>query len=322
MGFPSIGNKLKSLGYKTRRGSGFAGNVVYRIMMNKVHTGYYEQTIVGETLSHKIIWKEGHGPYITEEQFKCMKRIANERSTGQVEYFHESRYLLSGLLVCGECNKKLRLGTKRYMAKDGEHVYLTYTHKPYDPACNARHKVSLVDNNVIGELMNMVGNANYIKELMENKNIQETVKPSEEDFSEIKVLRGKLLNRKSKILDLYMDEDWTKEELLKKKKEIDTELQALANREEEFNNRLKSSEEKDIDIDYLADSLQIIKVIGTGEIPPREENSILKDIISEIIISKDGIVKIKLMPNNANFSDSKYHAHQDVWVTLPQIAAR
>lgn len=322
MGFKAIANRLKSLGYRTRRETEFSGNIVYRIMFNTAHTGYYEQTIVGETLSHKIIWEDGHGPYITMEQFDEMKNLSTKRAGGQAEYFHEATYLLSGLLICGECNKKLRLGTRRYKAQDSEHVYLTYLHRPYSPECKVRHKVPEVDTYVISELMKMAGNADYIKELMENNKKPELILPSKHDFAEIYTKREKLLNRKSKILDLFMDEDWTKEELLEKKKEIDNDLQALVNREDELNKLVKVSEGKEVNIETLAESLRMVRSIGTGELSPKEENSILKKIASSVIINKFGVIKIKLNPNDGKAFDSKYPAHQDVCVTLPQVAAK
>ena len=315
-GFTAIGKRLKRLGYKTRKGCEFSGNVVYRIMFNTAHTGYYQQTIVGETCTHKINWEDGHGPYITQDEFDKMKSIAISRSTGQVEYFHEVRYLLTGLLVCGECHKKLRSGIKRYKAKDGEHIYTTYLHRPYNAICKVRHKVSIVDAKVIKGLLGMVGNADYIKKIMEDKRTLNVALPSVNDFAEINAMREKMLNRKSKILDLFMDEDWTKEELLKKKKEIDLELQALANREDEFNKQIKASEEKEVNIENLADSLQIIRDIGTGELTIEEENSILKKIISSVTISKDGAISFDLKTNSENFFGPKHDVHQHVRVTL------
>lgn len=317
MGFSAIGKKLIFLGYKTRRGTPFTGNIVYRIMFNKSHTGYYEQTIAGETLTHEIIWEDGSGPYITDEQFEEMKHISTNRASGQVEYFHEANYLLTGLLTCGECFKKLRVGVKRYKSKDGEHVYLTYLHRPYNTTCKVRHKVSVVDVAVIKGLLDMVGNADYIKELMEHKGDSRAPLPPKSDFVEMNAMREKLLNRKSKILDLFMDEDWTKEELLKKKREIDIGLQALSNREDEFNKQLKVVKEKEINIESLADSLQMVRSIGTGELIPKEENSILRKIVSSVTISKDGVISIDLKVNATSPLDSKYHAHQDVRVTLP-----
>ena len=316
LGFSAIGKRLVSLGYKTRREGKFSGNIIYRIMFNTSHTGYYEQTIAGETLTHKINWEDGSGPYITQEQFEKMKAISTQRSSGQAEYFHEVNYLLTGLLVCGECFKKLRVGIKRYNSKDGEHVYLTYLHRPYDPACRVRHKLPIVNAMVTKGLLDMVGNADYIKELMEHKGTPRTILPSAKDFAEISAMREKLLNRKSKILDLYMDEDWTKEELLKKKKEIDLELQALSNREDEFNKQLRSSEVKNINTENLASSLRMVRSIGNGELSPKEENSILKKVVSSIIIDKSGIISIDLKVNNGNDFAPKHDAHQDVRVTL------
>lgn len=317
VGFMAIGKRLKRLGYKTRKECEFSGNVVYRIMFNTAHTGYYQQTVVGETCTHKINWEDGHGPYITQDEFEKMKSIAISRSTGQVEYFHDAHYLLTGLLICGECRKKLRSGIKKYKAKDGEHVYTTYLHRPYNTTCKVRHKVPVVDAKVIKGLLAMVGNVDYIKKIMEDKRTLDVTLPSINDFAEINTMREKLLNRKSKILDLFMDEDWTKEELLKKKKEIDLGLQALVNREDEFNKQLKASEEKEVNIENLADSLQVIMGIGTGDLTPKEENSILKKVISSVTISKDGVVSFDLKINSEDLFNSKHDAHQNVRVTLP-----
>jgi DNA invertase Pin-like site-specific DNA recombinase len=309
-GFTTIGKRLKRLGYKTRKGCEFSGSVVYRIMSNTAHTGYYQQTVVGETCTHKINWADGHGPYVTQGEFEKMRNLAISRSVGQVEYFHDARYLLTGILSCGECHKKLRSGIKRYKAKDGEHVYLTYLHKP-DTTCRVKHKVSVVDAKVMKGLLEMVGNADYIKKIMKDRRTPSVALPSINDFAEINSMREKLLNRKNKILDLFMDDDWTKEELLKKKKEIDNELQALSNREEEFNKQLMASEEKEVNIENLADSLVVIKNIGAGNLTIKEENSILREIISSVIISKDGSIDIDLKANGKKIFDPKYDAHHN-----------
>lgn len=318
IGFSATANRLNSLGYRTRKGGKFAANTLRKTMFNPAHTGFYTQTVVGETLVHKIEWEDGHGAYITTEQYEKMKMLATQKANGNAEYFHEAKYLLSGLLVCGECGKKLRMKTEYFRSSKKEHVYKTYLHGyEHRKECKVRHKASLVDAKVLTYLREMAGNAEFIKGLIQDKKTPDTNKPTEHDFSEISSSRDKLLKRKSKLLDLFMDnEDWTKEELSKKKREVEEDLKALDNRESELNKRLVSSEQKVVNIDTVAENLQIIQKIG-DELTPKEQHSILKKIVSQVVVKKDGTISLGLIVNNGSELQPKYATHPEVYVSLP-----
>lgn len=148
------------------------------------------------------------------------------------EYDHRNEYIFSGLLVCGNCGKKINSGMKRYYAprrKDG-------TKKVYDPVpvYNCRYSY----------YADKCSNKKYLKEHLLEKYLLENIKElSETHLKEIKKIDSKIvdnskqiefLNRKiERLKEAYLNSVITLEEFKADKSMIIDQLNELSRPERE-----------------------------------------------------------------------------------------
>lgn len=107
-GLLDIADQLNKLGYTTKKGNKFGKNSIYEILSNEKYIGNYifnkgyrhdrhtkrDDTIRFEDVLPKIISKE---------DFEKVKEIRKGHNKTGGRYSAKTTYLLSGLIVCGEC---------------------------------------------------------------------------------------------------------------------------------------------------------------------------------------------------------------------------
>ena len=132
-GYNKIIKKLNELGYKTKSGNTFGKNSLYDLLQNERYKGVYtfnkraKRTSDNKRNNRKykdeseIVRCEGGCPAIVSpelwERANTSRKIMGRTSTGA-----KTKYLLSGLIYCGECGSKFH-GNHR---KDGLNGYNTY----------------------------------------------------------------------------------------------------------------------------------------------------------------------------------------------------
>lgn len=170
-GYRNIAEYLNSKGYVTKKGNNFKPNSVsfYEILNNLKYTGtYVYNRSSSKNYSHRrnshrykpeeeIIKITGGCPAIisTETFQKAAERRKSVTAKGQLGSKHF--YLCSGIVVCGECGKKM-FGRKRF----GKYTFNVYCCTSYKADCcnikevdSARldeHTVKLLEREMFNEL--------------------------------------------------------------------------------------------------------------------------------------------------------------------------
>lgn len=129
--------ELNERGFKTRNGQDFAKNSLYEILVNQKYAGVYvynrasSATAKGQRNNHlaksdkDVVKNIGGCPAIvTPEIFQRASEIikTNKRLRGGIAA--REKYLLSGLVICGNCLNPMH--GNRYVGGRNKHTYVTY----------------------------------------------------------------------------------------------------------------------------------------------------------------------------------------------------
>lgn len=294
-GLWAVSRRLNELGYRTRAGVKWDQAKVKRVIINPVCIGEFSQTVCGESLKHKIKWAQGHGPYITVERFKKAQETLRER--GEILALWEPKYLLIGLLVCDECNRRFQShGSVHNLANKKGKVYYSYLHRNALRTCTARHNMNTTHERVISILKNIAGNPQAIAEMLKETSKPANIENLNSQINQCHKERSQLLLKKSKLLDLYMEGTWSKEELDTKKQELDKKLHAFDTRDEELQNQLIAASQTQVDIEAVSNALEIL-IDFDKELSEKEQMQLIRTVVSQIRIKRNGDLTLFLNVN-------------------------
>lgn len=194
----------------------------------------------------------------------------------------ESNYLLSGLLVCGECGAKIRY--QKWDKKTGECKLVCYSQqksKGYlvkDENCdNVKYWQSDIENAVIAELFRF----SYLGDKSKRK--------TKTTFDPILALAEELQKEQRKLSRLYdfedeMDDVLTEKILNTRKRINDLKVQIESEKEQEkIKRKIKRAET----------IFQTIKS-AWGEMTQKERQAICQELIEKIVVYKNGTVDVHL----------------------------
>ena len=150
-----------------------------------------------------------HEPIIDDETFNRVQARYKEISSKWSEHYrspYHGKYLLSGLLFCGNCGARYFVATSR--RKDKRYAYYkcysrdgNSTMKKMDGCKNPNYKVEVLDQAVLDEIKKLKLDPDYIDQI--------TAADRSEDLGEnndLLILKNKLTeieNKISKLMDLY-----------------------------------------------------------------------------------------------------------------------
>lgn len=316
LGMRAIGNKLSSLGYKTKNNNPFSANTIRGILTNPKYKGYYcgnKTRVVDYILKTKAkintedwLYYEDNAsvpPIVSEEIWNEAQRIIMSRSNKCDKKVFTNRYPFSGKIFCKEHNTTFRrkisissgITKKRkvswvcgYYLKHG----ISYCNSPilYEDElknliCKIINKYVSEKNEIIDELMNEY-KSNY-KDLDFNKNIE--IK---------KEYINNIMNKKDVLLELRLNNQITDEEFKLKKDVYDLTLKEQNNL---LNLMIFESDKYDLDLENITKLRDIIK----KELIFDKNNSdeLIYTLLDKIYISK--------INNNRN------KCHLDIYLKLP-----
>ncbi|GAB6170972.1 recombinase family protein [Paradesulfitobacterium aromaticivorans] len=288
-GFNAVARYLNSKGYKSKKGGNFTQRRISDIISNPVCIGEFEQTILGETIRHKMKWVPDHGSYITRSQYYKAQEIAKER--GEIQALWEPKYLLIGLLVCDECGRKFQShGSVNTLASGSKKTYYSYLHRDALKTCRARHKMGVIHEQILSILKSVAGNPQVLSQMLNENTKKDNIEAIEAQVNQCKEDRSKVLSKKSKLLDLYMAGGWDITELNNKKHDLEQELEHLDIREQELTSKLTIASQNLIDVDLVAEALSVFN--NFDELYDKEQIELLRSFISEIRVKKTGEMKL------------------------------
>ncbi len=251
-GTHAIARELREEGIEPMRVKEWQNTVVLRVIRNEKYCGdlVQKKTYTPDFLSHEkkynrgqeefVIIKDHHEPIISRELFEEANRILDERSLSQEgKAKHSNRYPFSGKIKCGCCGSsyvaryKTRKDGSRYKAwrcneaakHGGPHI---------DKAGNQVGCTGLsIRNEEATHIMYLVTKSlKYNREKIANNliSIIESViamDTTDTDVEKLKAQIAAIEDKRTKLIDIYMDGNITKDEFSAARSKCDTEIAEL-----------------------------------------------------------------------------------------------
>ncbi|NNV07335.1 recombinase family protein [Geobacillus sp. MMMUD3] len=215
-GYHSIAKRLNELGIKPRIAKIWNHNSVRDILLNDIYIGIYRW-------GDKVVLNS-HPPIISETLFR---KVQKEREKRAVDRTRVGKFLLTGLLYCGNCNEYKMQG-----------CFDKREQKTYYRCLNC-HRITNEKNilePLLDEIQLLITSKEYfMSKFTDQYDHQETI-----DVSALTKELEKIKRQKEKWYDLYMDENnpIPKEELFSK-------INELNKKEEEIYSQLNEVEPED-----------------------------------------------------------------------------
>jgi len=205
-----------------------------------------------------------------------------------------------GIIVCEECGRKLQSKpTQSILAKGNKVIYHYYAHRQATKKeCSAHHKMSIIHGKILSTLQEIAGNPKRIELLIKENSRPVNTDDIKEKLERCRDERAKLIDKKGKLLDFYLDGVWEKDELDQKKRDIEIQIAAISSRESELDQRLTSSLRTDVDIKKVSEALLMLKGFNENkELTDDQKITLIRDLISEVRVSKLGAIELFLKVN-------------------------
>ncbi|MCR2045527.1 recombinase family protein, partial [Anaerosalibacter massiliensis] len=163
-GYKQIANILNSKGYKNKRGKPFVFNSIPSILKNKKYIGVYEFNKTSRSYGDDgkrnvkkykdekdIIRLENAIPKIIPmEVFNMAQEELQRRAKGRGKSKALRDYFLSGITVCGKCNRKMTGHSQRRIKGGEPYFYYRCT------GCNNSIRCEVIEKKVLDELNELI----------------------------------------------------------------------------------------------------------------------------------------------------------------------
>lgn len=298
-GFDKIARHLTSQHYPTpaeiagKKNAGlyWQNSTIRKILSNYHYTGdlvqHRETTVdLGEkkrkklSESEMIIVEDTHEAIISKQDFKRVQELIENRKQKGVGRQKPQKHLFTNILYCNECGKSLW-----YLNNIKGYVCGNY-YKHGKIACS-QHKVveAELENIILNDVKTFAKKVNSHDIL---KKIQNKAKQQQQKIeNKIKRLNHDMQvykQRKSKLLDYFIDEKISKPDYDQKIQEYDAKIQALG---KELFDITNSNNSNDIDtIDFLKKELNEILQFSNLT------KNLLNRLVNKIVVSENGEVVI------------------------------
>ncbi|MCC9079087.1 recombinase family protein, partial [Litorilinea aerophila] len=205
-------------------------------------------------------------------------------------------YLLRSLLVCGTCGRTLAGRT----SQGGVYYYCTNRGKLRDPdvaphACSIAGRI--VEPLVWEAVCRLLGNPNLLADAWQAQWETDTADPDEADRLQ---RRQRALERQwTRLLDAFQDELIDKEELARRKAQLDSERKALAQRLGQLRQQARQQQAKAQMLEDFATFCQKIEA-SLANPTPEVQQEVIRLLIDHIVVEKDAITIKHIVPTDDN----------------------
>ena len=298
-GLGYIANFLNQAGYRTVRDNTFSYCSIREILDNPIYKGYIrygryenwsEKRRKGKS-KNPILVKGLHEPIVSEELWDKAALLRSKRSDNTARVY-DSDNILSSILKCPLCGAPMVISRSRYKLKSGKKcVVRYYTCSRYKNkgkvACKPiTVKADIAEKTVIEKISAFLSQKDIVKMVLAKakKKLEEKSSGKRDELNGIKGRLEVILNRKAKILDLYLADVMDKELLDKRLEELTAEETELGKR--------RSTIEAEIGLPVIEPTMEYVeKVLNNFEDvmskAAREQKMLLLRLLIKKITVKD-----------------------------------
>lgn len=321
-----IARELREEGIRPMRVKEWQNTVILRIIRNEKYCGdlVQKKTYTPDFLSHEkkynrgqeefVIIKDHHEPIISRELFEEANRILDERSLSQEgKAKHSNRYPFSGKIKCGCCGASY---VARYKTRKNGSRYKAWR-------CNeaAKHGSPHVDKagNQVGctgasirnedatHIMFLVTKELKLKQTKIIKNLISIIQSiiamdtTGTDVEKLKAQIQTTQDKRTKLIDIYMSGDITKEEFSVARSKCDNEIKELQSVIDSFDKQQSMIRQQQELVQEISDAIN--EIVGGVEY----DDEFYKHILDKMVVNdKDNIdVYLNLLPMKWSYTVAK-----------------
>lgn len=306
-GFKAIANQLNKDGYKTVHGNYFSLFSIREIIDNPLYKGYVrygqyenwnEKRRKGKN-DNPILVKGIHEPIISEELWDKVAKIRNMRRKTTANVYKSDNFL-SSIIRCPECNSPMVIGrsTKR-LANGTTERYRFYCCSMFkNKGSSVCHSNSVnadkAEKYVMMQLLKFLGNPELMQKVMDSikTKSETTYNKNKSELDGIDAKLHEIAQRKSKLMDLYIDGGFDKDMLDKRMNELNKTAEQLSTLKESISKDFKHP------LDTINSGF-IKKVLVNFEdvmesAPKEQKHLLLKLLLDKVTVKNHMVDKIYL----------------------------
>lgn len=303
----AIADKLNSYGIKTSKGNIYNAEAVRCIIENDFYTGTRRLKMKGQ---EELVFEDSVPAIIDKATFALAAQVRKDRTTrsAPLPKDKKSQYLLTGKIICGECQKK---GQEGFYTGNTSHTNRNgraYTYYSY--YCNKKRRFRTCTSK------------NINKEYLESYVLRQ-IKAHILDEALIDTIADEVLAQLAQFPQPVADEKALrkrKNELLaelvtlakmKAKKEVDEEVYALTKKEFDDEkaqieidlHAIEQSKKKGVDRAFISETIRaLIADVETGD--PEVLRAVFDRVVDSVVITDDKVV-VNLVVHFARYAPKK-----------------
>ncbi len=311
-----IARELREAGIETSTHMKEWSNIVIlRVLRNEKYCGdlIQKKTYTPDYLSHEkkanrgqeeyIVLRDHHKPIISRETFERTQKELERRSPSlEQKAKHSNRYCLSGKIQCGCCGSRFVSRTKKrkngsqYKAwrcyKAAQHGLLKTDKMGNQIGCAVNRQIR--DEDFMLMLQMVIKHLQYNKErlisdLIEIVKLVMSVSEGEEmDISKLEQKLEAIIEKKERLLDLYLGQDISKDEYCRMSEHYDADMENVRQRikETEKQKELTANQEE-----MMADIAVTIRILALGE---KQDDTFYRNIVEKIVVHNREHIEVYL----------------------------
>lgn len=285
-----IANHLNELDVKPAKNSEWTNSMVKTILYNITYAGMLtngKRKIVKKIKNGKVVktrpvneeaeaYKGLHTGIVTLEEFYNAQRMLKSHPSSKVPKTKELKNPLSGIVKCGGCGRSMQRKHQR-RASRGHDLFCALK------SCNnVSNLLEEVERAIISELEAYLKNFKHFLDNYEEETKKvvtgnlKTIKKIEKDIDKLKL-------RLDSVMEAYELKDYTREQFLKRKKEIEDNIKEL----EASKTKLENNKQEDKIIRYKKAIPKLSLCVNNYDsLSIENKNKLLKTIIDKVIYTK------------------------------------
>jgi site-specific DNA recombinase len=299
-GYGYIIKELNSKGYKTKLGKPFGKNSLHNILSNEKYVGTYiynravSKNAFNKRNAHaskdddKIIRIEGGIPAIVEiDIFNKVKAKMQSNRKNSAKYKTTERYLLSGLIICGECGYAMQGGTRN--SGKNKIKYSTYRcgGKEHKHSCDNKEINKLyIEEYVLRQLKLLVFNEKKIPSLIKRLD-KKLIEKSKVQTEEISVLQKNLrkINLKIENIIKAIEDGVSQSTFVERLNQLEEDKSQVNARIETLNNSISVPAVTEDDVIFAIKRVRTF--INKNNIP--ECKQFILDYVEKVVVFKESV---------------------------------
>lgn len=284
-----IANHLNDLNIKPAKNDEWTSSMVKTILYNITYAGMLtldKRKVVKRIKDGKVVktrpvnedyevYKGLHTGIVTLEEFYNAQKMLKSHPSSKVPKTKELKNPLSGLILCSKCGRSMQ--RKHQATKRGDNLYCALK------SCHTvSHLLTEVEDAVIDKLKAYLSEFNHYLDNYEEEvkkvvtgNLK-TIRKLEKDIDKLKL-------RLDSVMEAYELKDYTREQFLTRKKEIEDNIQELENKK--ISLEKNKQEDKIIKYQKMIPRLSLC-VSNYDSLSIINRNKLLKTIINRIEYTK------------------------------------